>query len=107
VSYSDNQVSENHNEIQITEGQLRAMTSDLDGLNTEHGYPAMTAAAQIWAQELSDERHQAERPRHFSRRSFLFGAGGAIAGGLVLAAAPSSLAAAATRPLAGPGHPAN
>lgn len=93
-------MSADNNDIQITEGQLRAMTSDLDGLNTEQCYPAMTAAAQSWAQDVADERRQAEPRRHFSRRSFLFGAGGAIAGGLVLATTSSSLAAAATRPMA-------
>jgi hypothetical protein len=76
------------------------MTTDLDGLNSDQCYPAMTAAAQSWAEDLADQRRQAERPRHFSRRSFLFGAGGAIAGGVVLATTSSSLAAAATRPMA-------
>jgi hypothetical protein len=92
-------VSAKDNDIQISEGQLRAMTTDLDGLNSDQCYPAMTAAAQSWAEDLADQRRQAERPRHFSRRSFLFGAGGAIAGGVVLATTSSSLAAAATRPM--------
>ncbi len=78
----------------VTEHQLAAMTRDLDQLHYDVGVPALDAGVAEWRQHLS-----ASSSRPTSRRTFLLGVGGALAGAGVLAAVSSSpvVAAAATR----------
>lgn len=78
--------------IETTESELRAMTRDLDDLHHGVGLPAMKEALTGWSEAL---RTGTARPTN--RRTFLLGAGGALAGVGVLAAVAANpgLAAAA------------
>jgi hypothetical protein len=79
-----------------TESELSSMTKDLDELHHDVGMPAMRDGVAAMIEDM-------ERPaRSTSRRTFLFGAGAAVAAGgamVALGGAPS-LAGASTRRLA-------
>jgi hypothetical protein len=76
-----------------TEGELNAMTEDLDQIHHDVGLPAMRAGVA----NMLDTMHRSVRPTN--RRTFLMGAGAAVAGGAALVAigATPGMAAAATR----------
>jgi len=67
--------------IGISEAELASMTTDLDAMHHEVGMPAMNEAIDGWADDIG-----AKGPRHHNRRTFLFRAGGVIAGGAALLA---------------------
>jgi len=79
-------------ELAISEGEMARMTEELDQLHHEVGKPAMEAQVAAWADELRSGVRQS-----LSRRHFLVGTGGVLAGGAVLAtlATHPTLAAAA------------
>jgi hypothetical protein len=81
-------------EVAVTERELVAMTADLDQLHHDVGVRALDASIAEWGEQLATS---STRPT--SRRTFLLGVGGALAGAGVLAAVSTSpvLAAAATR----------
>jgi hypothetical protein len=83
-----------HREIPVTEVEIVAKTRELDEMHHDVGLPALRDGVATWSDEI---RTGAARPH--SRRLFLFGAGGALAGGTAVAAllANPGLAAAATR----------
>lgn len=74
----------------ISNGELLAMTKQLDEMHRDHALPAMREAAADWAETLRDERAQQEETKgpRVGRRTFLMGAG-ALAGGVALAACSS------------------
>jgi hypothetical protein len=78
------------------EGELRSMTNELDDLHNDHGMPAMWSGVSSMIDHLRDA---ASTVRPTSRRTFLVGAGAAVAGGAALMAVGSTpgLAGAATR----------
>lgn len=73
---------------QLSEAELSAMTRDLDQMHRDQTLPAMQAAVSEWAESL--RTGDTGTPRHASRRTFLLGAAGVGAGGLLLAACGSS-----------------
>jgi hypothetical protein len=85
-------VSKHRRPIDVTEGEVTAMTRDLDDLHHDVGMPAMREALAGWTEAI-----RAGTSRTTNRRSFLLGAGGALAGVGVLAAVSTTpgLAAAA------------
>ncbi len=84
-----------HPSPSLSESELNALTSDLDQIHHDVGQPALGAAVAEW----TDEIRSAPDPRP-SRRAFLLGTGGAVAGIGLLAAlgtAPGRAAAQITR----------
>ena len=79
------------NGFEGTEAELVAMTTALDEMHREVGQPQMRASITEWAEDLREKRPT-------SRRRFLVGTGGLLAGGAALAAIATTpgLAAAAT-----------
>ena len=77
-----------------TESELVAMTKDLDQLHYDVGMPAMSEGVS----NMIDTLHDAPSTRSTSRRTFLMGVGGAVAGGAALLSVGlnPALAAAAT-----------
>jgi hypothetical protein len=82
-----------HND-RISEAELSTMTADLDQLHHDQTLPAMQSAVSQWAEAIRDG--ETAEPRRASRRTFLLGAAGLGAGGVLLAACGSS----STRPKA-------
>ncbi|HEY5244190.1 MAG TPA: ferritin-like domain-containing protein [Acidimicrobiales bacterium] len=80
-------------QIEASESELRSMTRDLDDLHQDVGRPAMHEALAGWSDAL-----RTGTTRSTNRRTFLLGAGGALAGVGVLAAVATTpgLAAAAS-----------
>lgn len=80
-------------EIAASEQEIAAMTAELEELHHDVATPALEAHVAAWRDEV------ASLPRSTSRRTFLIGAGGALAGGAALAAlaANPGLAAAASK----------
>lgn len=91
-----------HNrEIAVSEAELAAMTADLDQVHHDVGLPATGAALAEWRDHLA-----ATTTRATSRRTFLLGAGGAIAGvGLMAAVSSTPGLAAAAGSATGAGSP--
>jgi Ferritin-like domain len=89
--------SKNTQSFSGTEGELLSMTRALDELHHDVGLPAMESGIS----EMIDSMGAAPRPN--SRRTFLIGAGAAVAGGAALVAvgATPALAGAATRATSG------
>jgi hypothetical protein len=87
-------IRKDRREIAISEAELAAMTDDLEGLHHDVGEPAMSEHVAEWREELLSSRD-----RGTSRRTFLMGAAGAVAGGAAFAVIAShpGLAAAAAR----------
>lgn len=85
----------------ISEAELAAMTSDLDQLHRDHTLPAMQAAVSDWAESIRDDGTGI--PRHATRRTFLLGAAGLGAGGVLLAACGSSAKPSSTATTTAPG----
>lgn len=72
----------------LSEPEMSAMTRDLDQMHRDQTLPAIQAAVADWAESLRDgDTGTAHRP---NRRTFLLGAAGVGAGGLLLAACSSS-----------------
>lgn len=93
----------------LSDRQLRAMTKDLDEMHRDQGLPALKAAVAHWVSSFKDAGGQAAA-RASSRRTFLLGAAGLGASGVVLAACGSSSKASApttTLPAAGTGGAAS
>ena len=80
-------------QIEASESELRSMTRDLDDLHHDVSRPAMHEALAGWSDAL-----RTGTTRSTNRRTFLLGAGGALAGVGVLAAVATTpgLAAAAS-----------
>ncbi len=80
-------------QIEASESEVRSMTRDLDDLHHDVGLPAMHKALAGWSDALRTGSAKAT-----NRRTFLLGAGGALAGVGVLAAVATTpgLAAAAS-----------
>jgi Ferritin-like domain len=72
-------VSDTPHAFEGTEAELLAMTRDLDQLHHDVGRPALHASIAEWTAELRERRPT-------SRRRFLLGTGGLVAGGAALAA---------------------
>ncbi len=72
----------------ISEAELTAMTVELDQMHRDQTLPAMQAAVAEWADSIRADG--SDSPRKASRRTFLLGAAGVGAGGLLLAACSSS-----------------
>lgn len=73
---------------QISEAELSAMTTELDQMHRDQTLPAMQAAVNEWAESLREGG--SDIPRRANRRTFLLGAAGVGAGGILLAACSSS-----------------
>jgi rubrerythrin len=86
-------VRKHRHPIEASEAELTEMTRDLDDLHHDVGMPAMKEALAGWSDAL---RSGTSRATH--RRTFLLGAGGALAGVGVMAAIATTpgLAAAAS-----------
>ena len=69
------------NEFKGTEGELLAMTRELDDMHNDLGMPAMWQSA---SEMIDAMREDESRARQSSRRSFLFGASAAAVGGAAL-----------------------
>ncbi len=80
-------------EIPVTNAEIAAMTKDLDEIHQDQGVPALQASIAQFHEGIRSGLQKST-----SRRTFLLGAGGALAGAGVLAAVASTpgLAAAAT-----------
>jgi hypothetical protein len=81
-------------QIEATETEIAAMTTELTELHHDVGMPSLHAALEEWTDEL-----RSGSPRTTDRRAFLLGAGGVLAGGaaLMVVTANPGLAAAATK----------
>jgi len=75
-----------------TESELVAMTNELDELHYDVGMPAMWEGVS----NMIDNLESARTSRSTSRRSFLLGAGGAVAGGALLSVGLGPVLAGAT-----------
>jgi hypothetical protein len=87
-------VNKHRKEIAATEAELVEKTREIDELHHDVGVPALREGVAAWSEEI---RTGIGRPH--SRRLFLLGAGGVVAGGAALAAlmsTPGLAAAAAT-----------
>ncbi len=84
---------------QISDAELTSMVDQLDEIHHDQAMPAMRTAVDQWCEVISEERASTERldRRRTGRRTFLLGAAGATAGGVLLAACGSS-AKKASRP---------
>lgn len=69
----------------LSDAELTALTKDLDQLHRDQTLPAMQAAVADWTQAIKDTTSRAT-----NRRTFLLGAAGLGAGGVLLAACGSS-----------------
>lgn len=88
----------------FSEAELTAMTNNLDQLHRDQTLPAMQAAVVDWAEALRED--ETSIPRRANRRTFLLGAAGVGAGGLLLAACSSSTKSTSPTTLA-PGSPSS
>jgi hypothetical protein len=87
----------------ISEGELSAMTDQLDQLHHDVAMPAMRNAVSEWVASFHEASAGVTR-RASSRRTFLLGAAGVGAGGVILAACgSSSKSASPTTTAAAPG----
>jgi hypothetical protein len=77
--------------FQGTESELLAMTRELDDMHHDVGMPAMWEGVSNMIDNLSDNT----QARSTSRRTFLLGVGGAVAGGAILSTGLSPLLAGA------------
>lgn len=87
----------------LSDGELLAMTKDLDEMHRDQGLPALKSAVSDWVSSFKDAGGAAGR-KASSRRTFLLGAAGLGASGLVMAACGTSSKSAApttTLPAAG------
>lgn len=74
------------NEMQVSNGELAAMTKTMDELHHDESMPALRRAVSQWQEAIGDDGQEARRAGTTSRRHFLVGAGGiAVAGGLLAA----------------------
>jgi len=73
----------------ISDADLSAMTTELDQLHHDHTLPAMQSAVSEWAESIRQAASGAAG-RVTNRRTFLLGAAGVGAGGVLLAACGSS-----------------
>jgi len=80
-------------EIAASETEILEMTEDLDQMHNDHGVPALKTSMAEWHDQI---RSRTSKPT--TRRTFLLGVGGAVAGAGVLAVVGGTpgLAAAAT-----------
>ena len=87
------QVRIRRNQIAASEAEILEMTEDLERMHHDQGVPALQTSMAEWHDQI---RSGTSKPT--SRRTFLLGVGGAVAGAGVLAAvgATPGLAAAAT-----------
>lgn len=88
----------------FSEAELTAMTTNLDQLHRDQTLPAMQAAVADWAESLRED--ETSIPRRANRRTFLLGAAGVSAGGLLLAACSSSTKSTSPTTIA-PGSPSS
>ena len=79
----------NRRDDHLSEAELSAMTRELDQLHRDQTLPAMQAAVDEWTESIKDSGAgiNSRRP---NRRTFLLGAAGLSAGGVLLAACGSS-----------------
>ena len=77
----------------LSEVELSAMTGELDQLHHDQTLPGMQAAIAEWTESV--RQADSDQPRRPSRRTFLVGAAGLTASGLLLAACGSSSKATA------------
>jgi hypothetical protein len=81
----------------ISDAELSSMTTQLDQLHRDQTLPAMQAAVSEWAESIR-EATSGPTARRANRRTFLLGAAGLGAGGVLLAACGSS----STKPTSSP-----
>jgi hypothetical protein len=86
----------------ISDAELSAMTTQLDQLHRDRTLPAMQAAVSEWAESLK-EATSGPNARRANRRTFLLGAAGLGAGGVLLAACGSSASKSTTPTTSAPG----
>lgn len=86
----------------IADAELAAMTTQLDQLHRDQTLPAMHAAVGEWAESLK-EATSGPNARRANRRTFLLGAAGLGAGGVLLAACGSSSNKSSSPTTAAPG----
>ena len=86
----------------LSDAELSAMTTNLDQLHRDQTLPAMQAAAGEWAESLKDAT-SAINGRRTNRRTFLLGAAGLGAGGILLVACGSSSHKSTSPTTAAPG----
>ena len=79
----------------ISEGELVAMTRDLDQMHHDKAMPAMKSAISEWVESIKESRRGAT-PRAASRRTFLLGGAGLGASAAVLAACSSTAPSASS-----------
>lgn len=84
----------------FSDAELSAMTTQLDQLHHDQTLPAMQAAVREWAESMKDAG-EGVAARRANRRTFLLGAAGLGAGGVLLAACGSS-AKSGTTPTSAP-----
>lgn len=85
-----------HRTHHISEAELAAMTKEMDQIHRDQALPAMQAAVAEWAESIRDADPGVAR--RASRRTFLLGAVGLGAGGVLLAACSSSTKSSSNRP---------
>jgi Ferritin-like domain len=78
----------------LSDRELGGMTDQLDQLHRDHALPAVKAAVTEWIEGFKTADDGASRKGH-NRRTFLLGAAGISAGGVLLAACGSSSKSAA------------
>jgi hypothetical protein len=86
----------------ISDAELSAMTTQLDQMHRDQTLPAMQAAVSEWAESLK-EATSGPNARRANRRTFLLGAAGLGAGGVLLAACGSSSHKSTSPTTAAPG----
>ena len=82
-------MSRDHSPDHISDAELSTLTIQLDQLHQDHTLPAMRAAVSEWAESIK-EATAGTVARRANRRTFLLGAAGVGAGGVLLAACGSS-----------------
>ena len=86
-----------HNRIDISNSELQSAVNDLNDRHYDEALPNMKAAIASWVEENRDEEALTTRfAKAMDRRKFLFGVGGTVLGGAVLAACGSGSSSAST-----------
>jgi hypothetical protein len=86
--------------MHLSEGELRAMTADLDALHHDLTLPALKDSLSEWGEEIHERTaaNEAEPPSLFGRRKFLIGTGGLAGLGLLAACGSSSTVSTSSSP---------
>jgi hypothetical protein len=88
-------VRRKRHEMELSNAELMSMTSAMDDLHNDQSLPALREAVGEWQEAIREERAE-QVAMGTSRRHFLLGTGGLLAGGAVLAACGTSSASPTT-----------